>query len=155
MTVEKAPIDLAVADRIEVLVLVDNVTDNLSTVPRFVENEMPRLARRGLRLWSGQCMCCAAHGFSCAVTAWHGDVSRTLLFDTGPDDRVFERNVDKHALLLDSQRADFGEGVGMYPYNASRQTVFRVAFECGAVDGYLVADLQLAGLLRKNLSFDL
>jgi 7,8-dihydropterin-6-yl-methyl-4-(beta-D-ribofuranosyl)aminobenzene 5'-phosphate synthase len=95
MIVGKAPIDLAVADRIEVLVLVDNVTDNLSTVPRFVENEMPRLARRGLRLWSGQCMCCAAHGFSCAVTAWHGDVSRTLLFDTGPDDRVFERNVDR------------------------------------------------------------
>ncbi len=87
--------ELAVADRIEVLVLVDNVTDNLSTVPRFVENELPRLTRRGLRLWSGQCMCCAAHGFSCAVTAWHGDVSRTLLFDAGPDDRVFERNVDR------------------------------------------------------------
>lgn len=87
--------DLAVVDRIEVLVLVDNVTDNLSTVPRFVENELPRLTRRGLRLWSGRCMCCAAHGFSCAVTAWRGDIARTLLFDTGPDDRVFERNVDR------------------------------------------------------------
>jgi 7,8-dihydropterin-6-yl-methyl-4-(beta-D-ribofuranosyl)aminobenzene 5'-phosphate synthase len=87
--------ELAVADRVEVLVLVDNVTDNLSSVPGFVENELPRLGRRGLRLWSGQCMCCAAHGFSCAVTAWRGDVCRTLLFDTGPDNWVFERNVER------------------------------------------------------------
>jgi len=87
--------ELAVADRVEVLVLVDNVTDNLSSVPGFVENELPRLGRRGLRQWSGQCMCCAAHGFSCAVTAWRGDIARTLLFDTGPDNWVFERNVDR------------------------------------------------------------
>ena len=87
--------ELAVADRVEVLVLVDNVTDNLSSVPGFVENELPRLGRRGLRQWSGQCMCCAAHGFSCAVTAWRGDIVRTLLFDTGPDNWVFERNVDR------------------------------------------------------------
>jgi 7,8-dihydropterin-6-yl-methyl-4-(beta-D-ribofuranosyl)aminobenzene 5'-phosphate synthase len=87
--------ELAVADRVEVLVLVDNVTDNLSSAPGFVENELPRLGRRGLRLWSGRCMCCAAHGFSCAVTAWRGDVCKTLLFDTGPDNWVFERNVER------------------------------------------------------------
>ena len=87
--------ELATADRAEVLVLVDNATDNLSSVPGYVENELPRLQRRGLRLWSGQCMCCAAHGFSCAITAWRGDASRALLFDTGPDDWVFERNVDR------------------------------------------------------------
>lgn len=40
-------------------------------------------------------MCCAAHGFSCAITAWRGDSPRTLLFDTGPDDQVFERNVER------------------------------------------------------------
>jgi 7,8-dihydropterin-6-yl-methyl-4-(beta-D-ribofuranosyl)aminobenzene 5'-phosphate synthase len=86
---------LAEADRVEVLVLVDNATDNLSSVPDSVENEMPRLWKRGLRLWSGRCMCCAAHGLSCAVTAWHGASARTLLFDTGPDEAVFERNVDR------------------------------------------------------------
>jgi len=32
-----------------------------------VENELPRLARRGFRLWSGQCMCCAAHGTVAAL----------------------------------------------------------------------------------------
>ena len=86
---------LAEADRVEVLVLVDNVTDNLSSNPDYVETEMPRLWQRGLRLWSGQCMCCAAHGLSCAVTAWRGGEAHTLLFDTGPDDWVFERNVDR------------------------------------------------------------
>ena len=87
--------ELAPADRVEVLVLVDNVTDTLSSTPSYVENELPRLWKRGLRLWSGQCMCCAAHGFSCAITAWRGDVAHTLLFDTGPDDAVFERNVER------------------------------------------------------------
>src|SRR4029434_2970774 len=74
---------------------VDNVTDNLSTVPDYVENEVPRLWKKGLRLWSGQCMCCAAHGLSCAITAWRNDTAHTLLFDTGPDAWVFERNVDR------------------------------------------------------------
>jgi 7,8-dihydropterin-6-yl-methyl-4-(beta-D-ribofuranosyl)aminobenzene 5'-phosphate synthase len=87
--------ELKEADRVEALVLVDNQTDNLSTTPSYVENELPRLWRRGLRLWSGQCMCCAAHGLSYAITAWRDGVSRTLLFDTGPDVWVFERNVGR------------------------------------------------------------
>lgn len=88
-------LELAPADRVEVLVLVDNVTDNLSSVPSYVENELPRLWKRGLRVWSGQCMCCAAHGLSCAITAWRDGTAHTLLFDTGPDDWVFERNVER------------------------------------------------------------
>jgi 7,8-dihydropterin-6-yl-methyl-4-(beta-D-ribofuranosyl)aminobenzene 5'-phosphate synthase len=86
---------LATADRIEILVLVDNVTDNLSSVPDYVENEVPRLWKRGLRRLSGTCLCCGAHGLSCAITAWRNGASRTLLFDTGPDASVFERNVDR------------------------------------------------------------
>ena len=87
--------ELSAADRVEVLVLVDNVTDNLSTVPGYVENELPRLWKRGLRVWSGQCMCCAAHGLACAITAWRGGSAHTLLFDTGPDAWIFERNVER------------------------------------------------------------
>jgi 7,8-dihydropterin-6-yl-methyl-4-(beta-D-ribofuranosyl)aminobenzene 5'-phosphate synthase len=87
--------NLIEADRIEVLVIVDNVTDNLSSVPDDVENEVPRLWKRGLRRWSGRCMCCAAHGLACAITAYSGETAHTLLFDTGPDDSVFERNVDR------------------------------------------------------------
>ena len=86
---------LAPADRAEILILVDNVTDNLSSVPAYVETEMPRLWKRGLKLWSGRCMCCAAHGLACAVTVWRGDTTHTLLFDTGPDDSVFGRNVER------------------------------------------------------------
>ena len=88
-------LEIATADRVEVLVLVDNVTDNLSSVPDYVENEMPRLWKRGLGVWTGRCMCCAAHGLSCAITAWRGNDSHTLLFDTGPDESVFERNVER------------------------------------------------------------
>jgi len=86
---------LAQADRAEILILVDNVTDNLSSVPAYVETEMPRLWKRGLKLWSGRCMCCAAHGLACAVMVWRGDTAHTMLFDTGPDDSVFGRNVER------------------------------------------------------------
>ena len=95
---------LVTADKVEVLILVDNATDSLSTVPAYVENEFPRLWKRGLRRLSGSCLCCAAHGLSCAITAWHGDTARTLLFDTGPDAWVFERNVDR--LGFDTGRVD-------------------------------------------------
>jgi 7,8-dihydropterin-6-yl-methyl-4-(beta-D-ribofuranosyl)aminobenzene 5'-phosphate synthase len=97
--------EIVAADRVEVLVLVDNVTDNLSTAPGYVENELPRLWKRGLRLWSGQCMCCAAHGLSCAITAWRGDTAHTLLFDTGPDVSVFERNVERLGFDMGSVEA--------------------------------------------------
>jgi 7,8-dihydropterin-6-yl-methyl-4-(beta-D-ribofuranosyl)aminobenzene 5'-phosphate synthase len=86
---------LVQADRVEVLVLVDNVTDNLSSAPLFVENEWPRLWSRGMRPLSGRCLCCAAHGLSCAITVHRGAESHTLLFDTGPDEAVFERNVER------------------------------------------------------------
>lgn len=88
-------LELAVADRVEVLVIVDNVTDGLSLVPDYVENEGARLWRRGLQQLSGRCLCCAAHGLSCAITAWRGETARTLLFDTGPEVNVFERNVER------------------------------------------------------------
>lgn len=87
--------ELAVVDQVEILVLVDNVTDNLSTAPNYVENELPRLWKRGLRVWSGRCLCCAAHGLSCAITAWRDGTAHTLLFDTGPDTAVLERNVER------------------------------------------------------------
>ena len=97
--------EMDAADRVEVLVLVDNVTDNLSSVPAYVDNEVPRLWQRGLRLWSGRCMCCAAHGLSCAITAWRGGTAHTLLFDTGPDEWVFERNVERLGFDLGSVEA--------------------------------------------------
>jgi 7,8-dihydropterin-6-yl-methyl-4-(beta-D-ribofuranosyl)aminobenzene 5'-phosphate synthase len=84
-------------DSVVVHVLVDNVTDNLSSVPSFVETELAALGRRRRGAWvlGGSCLCCAAHGLSCLITTHSGSVSRTLLFDTGPEDRVFEQNVSR------------------------------------------------------------
>ena len=88
-------LELTIADKVEVLVLVDNATDNLSSAPAFVETELSRFWRRGGRLTAGNALCCAAHGLSCAITVWRNGASKTLLFDTGPDASVFERNVDR------------------------------------------------------------
>jgi 7,8-dihydropterin-6-yl-methyl-4-(beta-D-ribofuranosyl)aminobenzene 5'-phosphate synthase len=110
---------LAPVDRLEVLILVDNVTDNLSSAPSFVEPEMGRLWRRGLRLWSGNSISYAAHGLSCLLTAYRGDQTHTMLFDTGPDEAVFQRNVERlgvemgriEAMMLSHGHWDHGGGM--------------------------------------------
>lgn len=80
-------------ESLEITVLVDNGTDSLSTNPGFVETEMAGAWRRGMKLLSGRCLCCAAHGLSCLITTRTPSSHHTLLFDTGPDESVFERNV--------------------------------------------------------------
>src|SRR5258708_13422923 len=81
-------------DSVEVHVLVDNLTDSLSSVPSFVETEFAGLGRRRRGSWvlAGSCLCCAAHGLSCLITIRQGDATRTILFDTGPSDRTFAQN---------------------------------------------------------------
>src|ERR1039457_4322128 len=71
-------------DRVEILVLMDNATDMLSSTPSHVETETAGLMRRGIRMVAGKCLCCAAHGLSCLVTAHRGTARHTVLFDTGP-----------------------------------------------------------------------
>jgi 7,8-dihydropterin-6-yl-methyl-4-(beta-D-ribofuranosyl)aminobenzene 5'-phosphate synthase len=82
-------------ERVEIHILVDNVTDFLSSTPRHVESEGAGLLRRKIRFLGGQCLCCAAHGLSCLVTAYRGGSSHTVLFDTGPEQYAFERNVSR------------------------------------------------------------
>jgi 7,8-dihydropterin-6-yl-methyl-4-(beta-D-ribofuranosyl)aminobenzene 5'-phosphate synthase len=88
---------LTAVDGVEVHILVDNVTDNLSSVPSFVETEFASLSRRRKGNWvlAGSCLCCAAHGLSCLITVRRNGAARTLLFDTGPEDRTFEQNVSR------------------------------------------------------------
>src|SRR5215813_12045121 len=78
---------------LEITVLVDNVTDSLSSNPPLVETEFAGAWRRGLKWMSGKSLCCAAHGLSCLITTRTASTEHTLLFDTGPDESVFERNV--------------------------------------------------------------
>jgi 7,8-dihydropterin-6-yl-methyl-4-(beta-D-ribofuranosyl)aminobenzene 5'-phosphate synthase len=50
---------LQALDRLEIQVLVDNVTDALSRVPSFVMREWNVLRRHGLKRSSGGSLCCA------------------------------------------------------------------------------------------------
>jgi 7,8-dihydropterin-6-yl-methyl-4-(beta-D-ribofuranosyl)aminobenzene 5'-phosphate synthase len=93
---------LKAAESVELQVLVDNVTDNLSSVPSFVETEFAALGRRRRDAWvlGGDCLCCAAHGLSCLITIRHDGAAHTVLFDTGPEDRTFEQNVSRLGVNL-------------------------------------------------------
>lgn len=80
-------------DRLDVLVLVDNVTDSLSTNPPHVAPEWSVLFGDGrLRLLAGKNICCAHHGLALLLTAHVGGATRTLLFDAGPAAATFMRN---------------------------------------------------------------
>jgi 7,8-dihydropterin-6-yl-methyl-4-(beta-D-ribofuranosyl)aminobenzene 5'-phosphate synthase len=83
---------LRTADRVEIQVLVDNVTDSLSTTPAFVTREWVALRRRGMQVVSGGALCCANHGLSLVITAHGPDGPRSMLFDGGPVDYAVERN---------------------------------------------------------------
>ncbi|MBS0638396.1 MAG: MBL fold metallo-hydrolase [Proteobacteria bacterium] len=80
------------ADALEIQVLVDNVTDSLSSTPVFVTREWVQLQKRGMRRTSGAALCCANHGLSLVITAHGPSGPRTLLFDGGPVDYAVERN---------------------------------------------------------------
>jgi 7,8-dihydropterin-6-yl-methyl-4-(beta-D-ribofuranosyl)aminobenzene 5'-phosphate synthase len=83
---------LARADRIEVLVLVDNTTDFLSSTPPIVTGEIARLLQRGISPTQGTAYCCAAHGLSLLITAYGPNGPKTMLFDGGPADYAIEMN---------------------------------------------------------------
>jgi 7,8-dihydropterin-6-yl-methyl-4-(beta-D-ribofuranosyl)aminobenzene 5'-phosphate synthase len=88
----------ACGDRVEVLVLVDNVSDLLSAVPASVTPEVPNLLKAGGQELSAECICCAHWGLSLVVTAHSEDRWRTLLFDSGPEGYAVERNGDRLGL---------------------------------------------------------
>jgi 7,8-dihydropterin-6-yl-methyl-4-(beta-D-ribofuranosyl)aminobenzene 5'-phosphate synthase len=82
-------------DRLEVLVVVDNATDSLSTTPKNVVAEWTGLLTGGrLRMISGQNICCAHHGLSLLIQAHLGTETRTVLFDAGPEGATFLRNAN-------------------------------------------------------------
>ena len=84
---------LAPVDALEVNVLVDNVTDSLSTVPQNVTNEVALLMKNGtLKIHAGEFRCCAHHGLSLILTARVGGDRQTLIFDAGPEAYVLARN---------------------------------------------------------------
>jgi 7,8-dihydropterin-6-yl-methyl-4-(beta-D-ribofuranosyl)aminobenzene 5'-phosphate synthase len=80
-------------DRVEVLVIVDNLTDSLSSNPPEVSSEWSRFWASGkIRPVMGSNTCCAHHGLSRLITAYRSGQTRTLLFDAGPEGATFVRN---------------------------------------------------------------
>lgn len=82
-------------DALDVQILVDNTTDMLSSNAQDVQSEGLGLFQRGGRMMGGLCLCCAVHGLSCLVTATVNGRRHTVLFDTGPEEFAFERNVSR------------------------------------------------------------
>lgn len=100
--------ELRAVDRIEVQVLVDNVTDNLSTLPAGADitHEWAYLIREGLVTEiSGDNTCCACHGLALVITVkTGGDDERTVLFDGGPAGYAVRHNGER--LATDFGRID-------------------------------------------------
>lgn len=96
--------ELQGVDECEVLVLVDNVSDLLSTVPEGVTPEIANVLAAGAPELSGRCLCCAQWGLSLLVTVRRGEHARTLLFDSGPEGAGVARNADR--LGVDFGRVD-------------------------------------------------
>jgi 7,8-dihydropterin-6-yl-methyl-4-(beta-D-ribofuranosyl)aminobenzene 5'-phosphate synthase len=83
---------LNAVDRLEVQVLVDNATDQLSSNPDNVLSERVCLIKAGMAEWGGEAICCAHFGLSLIVSAYANGTQHTLLFDGGPEAYAVERN---------------------------------------------------------------
>ncbi len=83
---------LNTVDRVEVHVLVDNVTDSLSTNPANVQSERTCLIQAGMTESGGEVICCAHFGLSLVITVSANGTRHTVLFDGGPEGYAVERN---------------------------------------------------------------
>ena len=84
--------NLRLVDALEALVLVDNVSDTLSTVAPGVSNESAALRKAGMQQLSGEAICCAHHGLSLVLTVRVQGVARSMMFDAGPEAYAVTRN---------------------------------------------------------------
>jgi len=111
--------NLKPVDALDVSVLVDNVVDPLSTLPKGVTGEHAVLRTKGMMVSSGHARCCANHGLSLVITARIGNDIQILLFDTGPEAYTLSRNGDRlrtpfsevGAILLSHGHWDHGGGL--------------------------------------------
>jgi 7,8-dihydropterin-6-yl-methyl-4-(beta-D-ribofuranosyl)aminobenzene 5'-phosphate synthase len=89
------PGDIAELDELDILVVVDNETDTLSSIDDGVPQvtEIAHLLRRtptSRRFGSHECrtvfdrLCCGCHGYSALLTGRLDGVERAMLFDVGP-----------------------------------------------------------------------
>ncbi len=98
-------VQLEPIDRVDIHVIVDNMTDSLSSIRDHAETEFAYLARHGMTELSGDALCCACHGLSYMITARRQDRAHTLLFDSGPEAYAFERNCTRLEIDLGAVEA--------------------------------------------------
>lgn len=103
-TLRNSPPDLAVLDGAEVFVLIDNVSDALSSVPAGVKSEFQNVMAAGAESFCGDGFCFACFGISLLVTGRSGAREHKLLFDGGPTGVAVEYNVPR--LGIDMGKVD-------------------------------------------------
>jgi 7,8-dihydropterin-6-yl-methyl-4-(beta-D-ribofuranosyl)aminobenzene 5'-phosphate synthase len=102
---------LTAVDRCEVLVLVDNVNDLLSSLPANVTGEIANVVKAGATQLAGRCLCCAQWGLSLVVRTSSRGVTHTVLFDSGPEGYGVKRNGAKLGLRFEEiEAAVFSHG---------------------------------------------
>jgi 7,8-dihydropterin-6-yl-methyl-4-(beta-D-ribofuranosyl)aminobenzene 5'-phosphate synthase len=111
MTHGSGPDGVAQLDELEILVVVDNETDTLSSVDEGVPQipEVVHLAARTppSRVYDGhECktvfdqLCCACHGLSVLITGHRNGKEHTMLFDVGPYPDLWLDNARRLAIDL-------------------------------------------------------
>ena len=110
------PVEIAALDALDMLVVVDNESDTLSSVDKGVP-QLPKLGRLVARVphlarkdrhdcvepWGHLCLAC--HGFSALVTGRRGSEERSVLFDVGPSAEVWLENARRLGVRLPSIEA--------------------------------------------------
>jgi 7,8-dihydropterin-6-yl-methyl-4-(beta-D-ribofuranosyl)aminobenzene 5'-phosphate synthase len=111
MTDSRLPSGVLALDELEMLVVVDNETDTLSSVDEGVP-QIPEVAHLAARTPPSRkheghdCkvvfdqLCCACHGLSVLVTGRRGAEVRRMLFDVGPYPDVWLDNAQRLAIDL-------------------------------------------------------
>jgi 7,8-dihydropterin-6-yl-methyl-4-(beta-D-ribofuranosyl)aminobenzene 5'-phosphate synthase len=110
------PAEIAALDELDLLVVVDNESDTLSSVDKGVP-QLPELGRLVARVphlapkdghdcvepWGHLCLAC--HGFSALVTGRRGSEEHSVLFDVGPSAEVWLENARRLGVRLASIEA--------------------------------------------------
>ncbi|KAH8687190.1 metallo-beta-lactamase superfamily protein [Tricladium varicosporioides] len=99
---------LVEVDELEVVVIVDNEVDCMSWIApdtvdvtgRFLDlclNKSVNQEMEGMnvKVLPIESICCGAHGLSILVTATKNGVKHSVLFDTGPEEEIWERNAKR------------------------------------------------------------
>ena len=89
------PPELATLDGAETYVLIDNVSDALSTVPEGITSEFDNLIEAGSMEFTGDGFCFACFGISLVITGRIGKRTRTVLFDGGPSAQAVDHNAPR------------------------------------------------------------